>query len=253
MGRLQGKIALITGTGQGQGRAAARLFAREGAKVVGCGRNEQSTAETQRLVTEAGGTMISMSPVDLSNESAARKWVSDAVAEFGAIDILYNNASSPRIAPIAEMTSEDWHFTIANELDLIFYVTRAVWPHLVRRGGGSIISTSSISSIRGSQLFQSSHAAAKGGVNAMMNALVVEGGPSKIRVNTITPGPVEHPLINMLSSNSDSPLGKIISRIPLGRVGKPEEIATAALFLASDEASYVSGANIVIDGGLSSW
>jgi len=125
MGRLDGKIALITGTGGGQGCAAAILFAREGAKVVGCVLNEQAAAETLKLVRDAGGEMVSMAPVALSTESGAAKWVEEGVAAFGDIDILYNNASTPRFGPFESMPIEDWHFTIRNELDIVYLVTRA--------------------------------------------------------------------------------------------------------------------------------
>src|SRR5262245_20330504 len=125
MSKLEGKVALITGTAGGMGRASAVLFAREGAKVVGCDLKVPEAEETVRLVTDAGGEMISMAPVDLGEESAARAWVDEAVAAYGGIDIVFNNASSARVGPFVELTSEDWHYSIRNELDLLYYVTAA--------------------------------------------------------------------------------------------------------------------------------
>ena len=149
MGRLDGKIALITGTGGEQGRSAALLFAREGARVVGCDVNESAAAATLKVVRDAGGEMVSMAPVDLSLEASGFRWVEDGVAAFGGIDVLYNNASAPRFGLLDSMPVEDWHFTMRNELDIVYFVTRAAWPHLVARGGGSIISTASIAAVRG--------------------------------------------------------------------------------------------------------
>lgn len=251
MGRLDGKIALITGTSGGQGRAAAILFAREGAKVAGCDLNVPGAAGALRMVRDAGGQMVSMAPVDLSQEAGATQWVNDAVAAFGGIDVLYNNASVPRMGPFASMPTADWNFTIRNELDIVYLVTRAAWQHLIARGGGSIINTSSIASVRGFAGFeQSAHGIAKANVGALTTNLVVEGAPHKIRLNTITPGPIMHPMMEPVLKDPGHALTRLVARIPLGRIGRPQDVASLALFLASDESSYITGANVVIDGGL---
>jgi len=130
MRRLNGKIALITGTGGEQGRAAALLFAKEGARVVGSDVNQSAASETLKMVRDAGGEMVSMAPVDLSIESGASRWVEEGAAAFGGIDVLYNNASAPRFGLLDSMPVEDWHFTMRNELDIVYFVTRAAWPHL---------------------------------------------------------------------------------------------------------------------------
>ncbi len=251
MGRLDGKIALITGTGGAQGRAAALLFAREGAQVVGCDINESPAAQTLQLVRGAGGQMISIAPIDLSTQAGATKWIEQGFAAFGGIDILYNNASAPRFGRFEALAIEEWHFTIRNELDIVYLVTRAAWPHLIARGGGSVINTSSIAAVRGIPGFeQSAHGIAKAGVKALTTNLVMEGAPHQIRVNTISPGPIMHPLMEPALKDPTHPFSQMVAKIPIGRIGEPEDVARLALFLASDESSYITGANIVIDGGL---
>jgi meso-butanediol dehydrogenase / (S,S)-butanediol dehydrogenase / diacetyl reductase len=250
--RLAGKIALITGTGGGIGRAAALRFAAEGARVVGCDRNPAGSEETARLAKEAGGTMVAMAPVDLGDPAQAAVWVEQAVAVFGGVDILYNNASAIRMGPIDQLSIEDWRFTVHNELDTVFYVTRAVWPHLVRRGGGSIVNMGSIAAIRGVAFTpQNAHSAAKGGVLALTLQLAAEGGRHGIRANAISPGMTATPATPPLLDNPTPALHAELARMPLGRVGRPEDIANAALFLASDESSWITGTNIVVDGGAS--
>ena len=253
MRRLNGKVALITGTGGEQGRAAALLFAKEGARVVGCDVNQSAASQTLTMVRDAGGEMVSMVPVDLSIESGASRWVEEGAAAFGGIDVLYNNASAPRFGRLDSMPVEDWHFTMRNELDIVYFVTRAAWPHLVARGGGSIISTASIAAMRGCVAPQSAHGAAKAAVTSLMTSLVIEGAPHKIRANTISPGPIEHPLTQAALADPNHPMSKLVAKIPMGRMGRPQEVAYLALFLASDESSFITGANVVIDGGLTTW
>lgn len=251
MGRLDGKIALITGTGGGQGRAAAILFAKEGAKVVGCDLKEQGAAQTLAMVHDIGGEMVSMAPIDISTESGANKWIEDAVAAFGGVDILYNNASSPKIGPFQTASAEDWHYTIRNELDIVFFVTRAAWPHLIKRGGGSIINTASIAGQCGMTKFlpQTAHSAAKGGVIALTMQFAGAGGPHGIRANSISPGLIVTPVTEGLLKDPD--FARDASDTPLGRMGYPEDVAKLALFLASDDSSYINGVDILIDGGRS--
>lgn len=251
MGRLDGKIALITGTGGGMGTVAAQLFAREGARVVGCDLDAEGAKQTVELVRAEGGEMTAMAPVDLGDAAAAQDWVDEAVKVYDGIDILYNNASTQRFAPLEELTPADWDFTIRNELSLVFYTTRAAWPHLQARGGGSIINVGSIAALRGVEFMaQNAHSSAKGGVLALTLQLVVEGGPYGIRANVISPGMTETPNTTPLLENPSERLRSVVlDRIPLGRVGRPEDVVNAAIFLASDESSWVSGANIVVDGG----
>jgi meso-butanediol dehydrogenase / (S,S)-butanediol dehydrogenase / diacetyl reductase len=251
MGRLDGKIALITGTAGGQGRAAALLFAREGATVVGCDLNSKGAAQTAAMVKQAGGRMVSMAPVDLSSEREATQWVSDAIAAFGGIDVLYNNASSGRVGPFPTTSLETWHYTLRNELDLLYLVTRAAWPHLIARGGGSIINTGSIIAAHGTDMPMAAHGAAKGGVLSLTVHLALEGGPHGIRVNTISPGLIASEMFLDHLKDPFDPMHKQVRTSPLGRVGRPEDIAPLAVFLACDESAYITGVNIVVDGGQS--
>jgi NAD(P)-dependent dehydrogenase (short-subunit alcohol dehydrogenase family) len=250
VGRLDGKRALISGTGGGIGRATALLCAREGAHVVGCDLNAGTSAETVALARAAGGRMDAVVPVDLSSEDGARAWVDEAVALAGGADILVNNASAIRFGPVDQLSAADWSFTIRNELDLVFYVTRAAWPHLVDAGGGSIVNVASISASRGAFFMpQNAHGAAKGGVLALTYQLVVEGGPHGIRVNAVSPAMTETPHTAPLLRDPEGPAASIAARVPLGRWGQPEDVAYAILFLCSDESAHVSGANIPVDGG----
>lgn len=241
-GRLAGKVALITGIGGGIGATAAAMFAAEGAKVVGCDLGE---------VRAQGGNITAMSGVDLGDPDQARAWVDEAVAVHDGIDVLYNNASAQRFGALDELSVEDWRFTMRNELDLVYYTVRAAWPHLKRHGGGSIINVASIAALRGVEFMpQNAHSAAKGGVLALTLQLVVEGGPHGIRANVISPGITETPNTAPLLADPPEKFQRLVlDRIPLGRPGQPKDVVNAAIFLASDESSWISGTNIVVDGG----
>jgi meso-butanediol dehydrogenase / (S,S)-butanediol dehydrogenase / diacetyl reductase len=250
MGRLDGKRALVSGTGGGIGRATALLCAREGAHVVGCDLDPGTSAETVALARDGGGRMDAIAPVDLATEDGARRWVDEAAALAGGIDVLVNNASAIRFGPIDQLSVADWSFTIRNELDIVFLVTRAAWPHLIAAGGGSIVNVASISASRGAFFMpQNAHGAAKGGVLALTYQLVVEGGPHGIRVNAVSPAMTETPHTAPLLADPSGPAASIAARAPLGRWGQPGDVANAILFLCSDESSHVSGANIPVDGG----
>lgn len=248
--RLADKSVLVTGTGGGIGRATALTCAREGAHVVGCDLDPGSSQETVDLVRSAGGRMDAIAPVDLADEEGARRWVDHAAELAGGVDVLVNNASAIRFGAIDELSYEDWSFTMRNELDIVFLVTRAAWPHLVARGGGSIVNIGSISASRGAWFMpQNAHGAAKGGVLALTSHLVVEGGPHGIRVNAVSPAMTETPQTTPMLRDPDGPQEEVLSRVPLRRWGQPSDVANAILFLASDEAAHVSGANIPVDGG----
>jgi len=251
-GRLAGKVALITGTASGQGRAAALLFAAEGATVADTDINPDGAAETVALVRATGGRMDSAHPLDLNDEDGVKAWIDAAAAAHGGIDILYNNAGATGFSPIAETSYADWSFTIRNELDIVFLATKHAWPHLVVRGGGCVLLVGSTAGITGSVTnTRIAYTASKGGVVAMTKQLAAEGAAHDIRANCISPGMIATPATARDLLADDHPMRTIARAIPLGRIGTPEDIVRGALCLASDEASYVTGANLVIDGGWS--
>jgi meso-butanediol dehydrogenase/(S,S)-butanediol dehydrogenase/diacetyl reductase len=251
MHRLRDKVAFITGTAGGQGRAAALLFAKEGARVLGCDVKTDQSRETVRMVLEAGGEMSSVEPVDLSDPEQAEAWIREGLKIYGGIDILYNNASKPAFAPLPELSNEAWTETLRHELDLVFYATRAAWPHLIARGGGVIINTASIAGHVAISDNHSAHAAAKGGILAMTRQWASEGARHNIRAVSISPGPVLTPATELLV-DTEQGRRSLAEQTLLKRMGTPEDIAYLALYLASDEASWMTGSDVVIDGGCTS-
>lgn len=251
MGRLNNKVIFITGTAGGQGRAAALLFAKEGAHIIGCDVKKGDAEETVEMVQAQGGRMDSVCPVDLSDPAAAKKWIDDGLAKAGRIDVLYNNASAVKFAPMAEMTQDIWSFTLKNEIDIIFNAVHAAWPYFLKQKHGVILSTASISGHRGSRgIGAAAHAAAKGGVLALTKQFAAEGASVGIRANSISPGGIITPgLIAALTAEQRTQIDKMH---PIGRAGTPEDIANCALYLVSDEAAWVTGSDFIIDGGLSS-
>jgi NAD(P)-dependent dehydrogenase (short-subunit alcohol dehydrogenase family) len=248
-GRLAEKVALISGTGGGQGREAALLFAAEGARVIGCDIKVDGAAETVEMVKQAGGMMETTAPTDLSTPEGAAQWIDEAASLGGGFDILYNNAGHAMFGPIDELPVDEWYHTVRNELDIVWFCCRAAWPHLIARGGGAVVNVSSIAGRRTSLGFpQAAHSSTKAGVRGMTVSLAGDGARHGIRVNSVSPGIIETPAT---AAFLDGPLQELVPRIPLQRVGQAREVAYAALFLASDEASYITGADITVDGGFS--
>ena len=252
-GRLAGKIAAITGTAGGQGRAAALLFAAEGACVAGCDVKAEEARETVEMVTAAGGTMVSSQPLDLTQEAAVKAWLDGVAARFGRLDVLYNNAGTALFDPLEKESYEDWQATLRNEVDLIFLACKHAWPHLRAGGGGSVINTASTAAVAGSMtLMRVAHTAGKGAVLALTRQLAAEGATHGIRANCISPGMIMSPATaDVIFGNPEHPLHSIREHIPLRRIGTPEDVARLALYLASDESSYMTGANLMLDGGWS--
>jgi NAD(P)-dependent dehydrogenase (short-subunit alcohol dehydrogenase family) len=248
---LSGKVALITGTGGGQGRAAALRFAAAGAHVIGCDVKIEGNRETAQLVNAAGGSIVTMEPVDLGDPGQAQKWVEDAAKIRGRIDIVYNNASGAVFEPFESFSIAGWQAGIRNELDLVFYVTRFAWAHLVKQGG-VVINTASVAGLTGSGPGGASHAAAKGAVIALTKHLAFEGAPHGIRVVAISPGVIESPGTAEMMKSPEL-RENFLARSLIKRFGQPEDVAGAALFLASDDATYITGANLVVDGGRIAW
>jgi len=251
-GRLAGKTALITGTAGGQGRAAALLFAAEGAKIVGCDLKADEDRETVEMVRAAGGEMVSMDPVNLSDEDQVKALIDYAVSPYGDFDILYSNASAMRGAPVNELTLENWQFTLTNEMTNIFLLAKHALPVFQRRGGGVILNTASIAGTVGAGVpgnvgIQFAHNATKAAVIRMSQHLAIEYSPWNIRVNAISPGVILTPATGFwLEALGDEAFTDLLL---IKRIGMPEDVAKAALFLVSDDASYITGINLQVDGG----
>jgi NAD(P)-dependent dehydrogenase (short-subunit alcohol dehydrogenase family) len=248
MGRLQGKIAFITGSGAGQGRAAAQLFAAEGASIVGCDLDPRQAAATVDLVRSAGGRMESFAPVDLCDPGATKGWIEAGLKAFGGIDVLYNNAAAVKFGSVTDTPIDEWRFTFEHEIDLLFYSVRAAWPHLLARGGGSIINTASISAYRSSaEIACTAHAAAKGAVVSFTRQIAAQGAKHRIRANSISPGAIDTQALAVLNEEQRAALAR---SFPLGRIGTPKDVAYCALYLASDESSWITAADFLVDGGM---
>jgi NAD(P)-dependent dehydrogenase (short-subunit alcohol dehydrogenase family) len=251
-GRLAAKVALVTGIGAGIGRACALLFAREGATVFGCDIDAVRAAETVATASEAGLSLESLHPIDLTRSADVQRCVDQVLARHGRIDVVVNaGAINPQFAPVQEMSYERiWVPTLMGEADIVFLMCKAVWPHLIAGGGGSIVNFSSVVAQRGSEFAgMLAHCAGKGAVLAMTRQLAVEGGVHNIRANTIAPGLVASLATASQGFTEGAARDRIAASIPLRRIGKPEDIAYCALYLASDEAAWVTGANFAVDGG----
>lgn len=250
-GRLAGKIVVITGTAGGQGREAALLFAREGAIVIGTDMNVEGSDETVRLAADEGLAVTSIHPVDLTQEAPTQGFIDAVIAEHGRIDVLYANAGATRFSPIAETSFADWSWVLRHELDIVFLPVHCAWPHL-QQSRGNVILVGSTAGITGSITnTRIAHTATKGGVVAMTKQLAAEGAAYGIRANCVSPGMIRSPATETDLLAPDHPMNRIARHIPLGRIGDAIEVARCALFLASDEASYVTGSNLVVDGGWS--
>lgn len=251
-GRLLGKVCLITGTGGSMGRAAALTFAREGALVVGCDVNVEAAEGTTEVVRAQGGTMISLQPCRLTDPSDCQALVDFAVREYKRIDVLFNNAAMAYFNWLEDITNEEWDRDRREEVDLVFYLTRAAWPHL-KASHGVVVNTGSLNGLLSFKTLGSlAHTTAKAGVIAMTRQLAMEGREHGIRVNSVSPGLIE---TNQTREQLKDPdwANAMLGKTLLGRLGRPEEVANVALFLASNESSYVTGVDIVVDGGMRVW
>src|SRR4051812_43088588 len=248
--RLQNKVALITGGASGIGKASCLVFAREGAKVVVVDLKKEAAQKTVDEIKQAGGEAAAVA-ADVSKGKDAEGMVQFAEKTYGRLDIAFNNAGVflPEDDSVTNTSEEIWDVVININLKGVFLGCKYEIPALLRAGGGSIINTASFVAILGAAAPQIAYTASKGGVLSMTREIAVEFARKNIRVNALCPGPVETPLLNELLSDPKRRQRRLV-HIPPGRFAKAEEMANAALFLASDEASYVNGSTFLVDGGI---
>jgi NAD(P)-dependent dehydrogenase (short-subunit alcohol dehydrogenase family) len=248
-GRLNGKVALITGAGMGMGREASTLFASEGARIVVCDINDTAAKETVALVEKAGGKAVAAIG-DVSSEPDVKRMIEEGVRAFGALHVLYNNAGvlwKDKDRSVLETDGAQWDRVMGINLKSVFWVTKHGIPHLRAAGGGSIILVGSVSALAGFTRAQDAYTAAKGALISLNKSLAIQFAKDGIRSNVIHPGIVETPL--QAPYLTDELRAEFKTGIPLGRIGQPRDIAYAALFLASDESAFMTGAEMIVDGG----
>jgi glucose 1-dehydrogenase len=247
--KLEGKVALVTGSSQGIGQAIAVRLAQEGAHIIVNYRSHPEGAEATKAKIEATGHKAHLVQADLGNISDIRRMVAEGIQQFGKIDILVNNAGVEKHADFWDVTEEDYDSVINVNLKGVFFATQAVVQHLKeKKSAGKIINISSVHEELPFPHF-TSYCASKGGVKMLMRNLAVELGPLGITINNVAPGAIETPINKDLLNDSEK-LNAVLKNIPLGRLGKSEDVAALVAFLASPDADYITGSTFYVDGGL---
>ena len=247
MGRLDGKVVVITGAGGGMGRDAAKLFSDEGASVCVADVDGDAATESAAECREAFSVQV-----DVADDESVRAMYAETAQRYGGVDVLYNNAgiSPADDASILETETDAWDRVQAVNTKGVYLCCRHGIPYLLDRGGGSVINVASFVALVGAATSQISYTASKGAVLSMSRELAVQFARRNVRVNALCPGPVETPLLLRIFGDDPAAYERRRVHLPMGRLAKPREIVNAALFLASDESSYVNGATFLVDGGL---
>jgi len=247
-GSFAGKVAFVTGAANGIGRAAALAFAREGANVVVADVSEQGNQETARMIDELGGRALAVR-CDVTRAEDVEAALSKAVETFGRLDFAFNNAGVEQaITPAADLTEKEWDRIVAVNLRSVFLCMKHEIPLMLKQGGGAIVNTSSGAGVKGIA-GQAAYCAAKFGIVGLTKATALDYAKSNIRVNAVCPGIIETPMMDRFSGGTPEGRDRVIAQEPVGRMGKPEEIAASVLWLCSDAAAFVVGHAMVIDGG----
>ena len=243
--KLKGKVAFVTGFGSGLGRAIAVLFAQEGAAVAGTSTTEAKGRDTVAMIEKTGNQALFRAG-DVSNSAQMKALIDEAVKQFGGLDIVVNSAGVRTNGSITEITEEQWDRTIGVNLKGVFVISRLAIPEMIKRGGGVILNIGARSGMAG-QAGRAAYCASKGGMITLTEAMAMDHARDKIRVNCICPGPTRTPMVD---TSTPEKLARYKTRVPVGRIGEPEDIAQAALYLASNEASMVTAAILPVDGGM---
>ena len=243
--KLQGKVALVTGFGSGLGQAIAIMFAKEGAAVAGISKTEAKGLETVAAIEKAGGEALFRAG-DVCDSAQLQSLVADTVTKFGGLDILVNSAGVRTNGSITEITEEDWDRTLDTNLRAVFVASRLAIPEMIKRGGGVILHIAARSGMLG-QAGRAAYCASKGGMVTLTEAMAMDHAKNKIRVNCICPGPTRTPMVD---TSTPEKVARYQTRVPIGRIGEPEDVAYAAVYLASDDASMVTAAILPVDGGM---
>src|SRR5215204_4065906 len=247
-GSYAGKVAFVTGAGSGIGRATALAFAREGASVVGADASEQGNRETAHMIEELGGRALAVR-CDVTRAGDVRSVLDRTIETFGRLDVAFNNAGvEQQEATTGELAEEEWDRVVDTNLRGVFLCMKHEIPLMLERGGGAIVNTSSGAGVKGFA-GQAAYCAARFGVVGLTKAAALDYAPSNIRINAVCPGIVETPMMDRFSGGTPEGRARVIAQEPVGRMGKPEEIAAAVVWLCSDAAAFVIGHAMVIDGG----
>ena len=243
--KLTGKVAFVTGFGSGLGQAIAIMFAKEGAAVAGISKTAAKGLETVATIEKAGGRALFRAG-DICDSAQMESMIAETVRQFGGLDILVNSAGVRTNGSITEITEDDWDRTLDTNLRAVFVASRLAIPEMKKRGGGVVLHIAARSGMLG-QAGRAAYCASKGGMVTLTEAMAMDHAKDKIRVNCICPGPTRTPMVD---TSTPEKLARYKTRVPIGRIGEPEDVAYAAVYLASDEASMVTAAILPVDGGM---